>query len=503
MAAEIVAAMNRRGHSVTASKQGGAIVKRKVMILAAFVFVVVAGFGTIYVDAAGPGLISGADAVERIISAGKEGNRAMGHLDYLVNTIGSRPVGSGNFLQACKWAYDEFQKFGLENVHLEQCGEIKGYVPGGKALAFFKRFYRSSFGGNSGGETSPIFNVIADIPGTELPDEYVIVGAHLDCAPQGPGATDNGTGVAAVMEASRILSASEVKPRRTIRFILFGGEEVGLVGSKGYIEAHPELVPKISAVYNMDHGANFISGIDATEPLAADLRGIFSDVMTLDTEMPFEVAEVEYLPAADPNCCAALVQKMEESGMRRVATPSGCGAAKGCSAQRGATEGPGIVVKEVTPGGDTLVKHIIISGAPGAGKDLDLANFDLEALGITPQKLEGGGGSVMKAIAIGSSDHAPFLAAGIPAFWWNQEENVVVPYPAHTAEDTYDKVNARYLEHSATVIALGALGTANLDHMLSREKLTAPKEASGEGGQDVKGSTDSPSCGSVDDKPDR
>lgn len=477
--------------------------QRKVVILVVLTFVAVAGLGTICVDAAGPGLIEGADAVERVISAGKEGNRAMGHLNYLVNTIGSRPVGSGNFLQACRWAYDEFRKFGLENVHLEQCGEIKGYMPGGEALAFFKRFYRPSFGGDSDSGMSPIFNVVADIPGAELPDEYVIVGAHLDSAPQGPGATDNGTGVAAVMEASRLLAESGVKPRRTIRFILFGGEEAGLVGSKGYIEAHPELVPKISAVYNMDHGANFISGIAATEPLAADFREVFSDVMTLDPELPFEVEEVEYLPAADPNCCAAMVQKMEESGMRRVAAPSGCGAAKGCGAKDGVTEGPGIVVKEVTPDGDTLVKHIIISGAPGAGKDLDLANFDLEALGITPEKLEAGGDSVRKVIAVGSSDHAPFLAAGIPAFWWDQDENAVVPYPAHSNEDTYDKVNARHLEHSATVIALGALGTANLDHMLSREKLAAPKEVAGQGGQAVEGSADDPSCGSEGKNPER
>ncbi len=477
--------------------------QRKVVILVALAFVAVAGLGTICVDAAGPGLINGADAVERVISAGKEGNRAMGHLDYLVNTIGSRPVGSGNFLQACRWAYDEFRKFGLENVHLEQCGEIKGFMPGGEELAFFKRYYRPSFGGDSDSGMSPIFNVVADIPGAELPDEYVIVGAHLDSAPQGPGATDNGTGVAAVMEASRMLAESGVKPRRTIRFILFGGEEAGLVGSKGYVEAHPELVPKISAVYNMDHGANFISGIVATETLAGDLREAFTATMTLDPEMPFEVEEVEYLPASDPNCCAAMVQKMEETGMRRVATPAGCGAAKGCGALDGVTEGPGIVVKEVTPDGDTLVKHIIISGAPGAGKDLDLANFDLEALGITPEKLEAGGDSVRKVIAVGSSDHAPFLAAGIPAFWWNQEENAVVPYPAHSNEDTYDKVNSRHLEHSATVIALGALGTANLDHMLSREKLTAPKEAAGQGGQAVESSADSPSCGSEGKSPER
>ncbi len=75
---------------------------------------------------------------------------------------------------------------------------------------------------------------------------------------------------------------------------------------------------------------------------------------------------------------------------------------------------------------------------------------------------------------LGGSDHGPFLRAGVPAFFLQQNGDSTVPYPAHTPDDTLDKVVPRYLEHSAVVLALGALGTANLDHLLSRERLTAP-----------------------------
>jgi len=416
-----------------------------------------------------------AEPAEWIVSTGKEDNRAMQHLDHLVNDIGSRPANTLNFLKACQWARDEFREYGLENVHLEECGEIKGYFPDEASLTLYKKLYRSMFDEEFDGEMVSIYNVIADIRGTEFPEEYVIVGAHLDSAPQGPGATDNGAGVAAAMEAARILADSGVKPRRTIRFILFGGEEVGLVGSNAYVEDHPEMIPKISAVYNMDLGANYISGIVATEPLKEDMEYIFATAMTIDSGMSFEVQEVAYLPTADPDCCAAMIQNVADaSGTRRIVSHEQCGAGGASVVQGCAAGGSGIIKTEVTADGDTVVKHIIIGGAPGAGEDLDLENLDLEALGISLQEIEAGG-VTKKVFAMGSSDHAPFLAAGIPAFWWKQDGGVPVPYPAHTDEDTYDKVNALHLEHSATVIALGAFGTANLDHMLSREKLTAPE----------------------------
>jgi hypothetical protein len=76
-----------------------------------------------------------------------------------------------------------------------------------------------------------LYNVVADIPGTEHPDEYVICGGHIDSWDGATGATDNGTGCATALEAARILVKSGVKPRRTIRFMLWSGEEQGLLGS--------------------------------------------------------------------------------------------------------------------------------------------------------------------------------------------------------------------------------------------------------------------------------
>lgn len=454
-------------------------------------------------NAAGPAHPAGTGSADRILSVAREDNQAMRHLDHLVNEIGSRPANTVNFLEACRWAFGEFERYGLENVHLEKCGEIKGYFPDEATEKLYRKHYRAMFGEEHEGEMVFIYNVIADIRGSVSPDEYVIVGGHLDTSPHGPGAMDNGTGVAAVMEAARLLAESGVKPRRTIRFILFGGEEVGLVGSHGYVDDHPEIIPKISAVYNMDRGCDYISGIAATDPLKDDMRNIFATAMKADPGMPFEVEEVEYLPAADPDCCAAMVKNIEdESGMRRIVSDAQCGAA-GWETMKGCASGmPGIIKKEVTADGDTLVKHIIIAGAPGGGADIDPETLDLEALGVSLEEIKAEGGKTMRVIAMGSSDHAPFLAAGVPAFWWEQDSGDKVPYLAHTAEDTYDKVDARRLEHSAVVIALGAFGTADLDHMLSREKLTAPA-VDGESGGTAAGSCGtaagaggcSPGCG--------
>jgi Zn-dependent M28 family amino/carboxypeptidase len=112
------------------------------------------------------------------------------------------------------------------------------------------------------------YNVIAEIPGSDLKDEVVMIGAHLDSWHGGQGATDNGTGVTAVMEAMRILKASGAKPRRTIRAALWGGEEQGLLGSNAYVKKHfgvkDTLKPaaeKFSAYFNNDNGTGKVRGI--------------------------------------------------------------------------------------------------------------------------------------------------------------------------------------------------------------------------------------------------
>jgi hypothetical protein len=141
-----------------------------------------------------------------------------------------------------------------------------------------------------------LYNVIADLPGTEWPDEYVIVGGHIDSWDAATGAMDNGTGVAAVMEAARILTQAEIKPRRTIRFMLWSGEEQGLLGSLGYIKKNPDLMKKISAVLVDDGGTNYVSGIQATEAMVSDFEQCLAPIKTLDAAMPFEIQKVRGLP---------------------------------------------------------------------------------------------------------------------------------------------------------------------------------------------------------------
>jgi hypothetical protein len=142
------------------------------------------------------------------------------------------------------------------------------------------------------------WNTIAEIPGTDKKGEVVMLGAHLDSWHGGTGATDNGAGVAATMEAIRVLKAIGIAPKRTIRIALWSGEEEGLLGSRAYVSEHfasrPEpadpnerdlpamlrkqpagpltIKPehaKLSAYFNLDNGSGKIRGIYSQENAAA------------------------------------------------------------------------------------------------------------------------------------------------------------------------------------------------------------------------------------------
>ncbi len=98
------------------------------------------------------------------------------------------------------------------------------------------------------------FNTIATIPGTEKPDEYIILSAHFDSWDGGTGATDNGTGSITMMEAARILKTVYPNPKRTIIVGLWGSEEQGLNGSRAFVEDNPEIVDNLQALFNQDNG---------------------------------------------------------------------------------------------------------------------------------------------------------------------------------------------------------------------------------------------------------
>ena len=109
-------------------------------------------------------------------------------------------------------------------------------------------------------DSVPQWNTVAEIRGTEHPGQVVIVGAHLDSWDLGTGSTDNGTGSMATLEAARIIAQSGLKPKRTIRFILFTGEEQGLIGSRKYAAQHAGEADSIQAVIVLDNGAGAITG---------------------------------------------------------------------------------------------------------------------------------------------------------------------------------------------------------------------------------------------------
>lgn len=109
----------------------------------------------------------------------------------------------------------------------------------------------------------PVFNVIGEMRGTELPDEYVMLSAHYDSWEGGSGATDNASGSLLMLETMRILMEVYPEPKRTIRIGLWSGEEQGLNGSRAYTEDHPEVVEGLQALWNQDNGTGRIVNLSA------------------------------------------------------------------------------------------------------------------------------------------------------------------------------------------------------------------------------------------------
>lgn len=103
-------------------------------------------------------------------------------------------------------------------------------------------------------------NVVAELRGSEKPDEFVVLGAHLDSWELGTGALDNGCNAALVIDALRAIKASRQRPRRTIRFILFSGEEQGMLGSHAYVLAHRNELDKAAGVLVIDAGTGKVTG---------------------------------------------------------------------------------------------------------------------------------------------------------------------------------------------------------------------------------------------------
>lgn len=378
---------------------------------------------------AAPAAFAQGDAatLDRIVDEGKNHNQVMRHLTYLTQKIGPRLTGSPRLQRACEWTAGKFREFGLQNVHLEQWGTVpvgfergprqfarmvkpfdvpiefttNAWTPGTKGLVrapaamepesaaeFDKnpgrykgawivmrapvsmrgpqpvdsddwravqakldaagiagRIYGASdervhthgrfqdlsadklpkdvkitvrrsdwdrmvrnleFGRETVLEfdiqnrflaPQPVYNVVADIPGSEKPNEFVIFSAHLDSwnGPGSQGAVDNGTGTMVMLEAARILMASGAKPKRTIRFVLWSGEEQGLLGSSGYVEKHADEMDRISAVFVDDGGTNYQGGVSCLESQVPMIKQALAPMAAAFPDLPQTVNTVQAL----------------------------------------------------------------------------------------------------------------------------------------------------------------------------------------------------------------
>ena len=219
-------------------------------------------------------LLDGAGAAV-IVSPGRRG-RGSGHYDKgIVSVAGGRPLPKNaprplpQLIMSAEH-YNRVMRVLEKGIDVEMEVEINNY-------------YEK--------EDMNDYNIIAEIPGSDLRDEIVMIGGHYDAKPAGTGATDNASGAAAVMEAMRILKETGAQPRRTIRAALWGSEEVGHYGSSAYVEqnfggpAVASRLPdheKFSVYFNMDWYGRFrgiyLQGNDLVRPIFEAWMKPFHDV---------------------------------------------------------------------------------------------------------------------------------------------------------------------------------------------------------------------------------
>ena len=132
-------------------------------------------------------------------------------------------------------------------------------------------------------------NVVASIKGTQYPDEYVIISGHLDAFDVGTGGVDCGTGIAPMMEAARLIALSGAKPKRTILFVAFAGEEFGLLGAEAFCKTHKNKLKNISNLFNRDGGPTPPVGIAVSQAMYDDFVEICKPIKDINPDYPFEV----------------------------------------------------------------------------------------------------------------------------------------------------------------------------------------------------------------------
>jgi hypothetical protein len=144
------------------------------------------------------------------------------------------------------------------------------------------------------------YNVIGVIRGTKYPDEYVMMGGHLDAFDVATGGVDDGSGITPAMEAARLIMASGGKPKRTILVTLWAGEEFGLWGSKSWVERNKAQLPKISNYFNRDGGPTVATGLTVPEEMYDDFVKICEPLNSINPDFPFTLTKRTETPRPKP-----------------------------------------------------------------------------------------------------------------------------------------------------------------------------------------------------------
>jgi hypothetical protein len=160
-------------------------------------------------------------------------------------------------------------------------------------MAKERRYFQLEFDIRNHFRMGPVkyYNVIGIIRGTKYPDEYVMMGGHLDAFDVATGGVDDGSGITPAMEAARLIMASGGKPKRTILVCLWAGEEFGLWGSKSYVEKNKKQLVKISNYFNRDGGPTVANGLTVPEAMYADFEKICEPLNSINPDFPFTLTK--------------------------------------------------------------------------------------------------------------------------------------------------------------------------------------------------------------------
>ena len=143
-------------------------------------------------------------------------------------------------------------------------------------------------------------NIIGILKGTKYPDEYVLMGGHLDAYDIATGSTDDGQGVSVTMGAARLLTAAGAKPKRSIMFCIWTGEEYGLLGSKFFVQNKTVPWNKISNYFNRDGGPLAATGISVPPAMYDDFMKACEPLFDYNPEIPFSVVKRQGEPRPRP-----------------------------------------------------------------------------------------------------------------------------------------------------------------------------------------------------------